>query len=36
MAHSNGWYFACNIGRLGVVFTTMGEILGEIWVNQVG
>ncbi len=31
MAHSNGWYFACNIGGLGVVFTTMGEILGGIW-----
>jgi len=33
VAHSNGWYFACNIGGLGVVFITMGEILGGIWVN---
>jgi hypothetical protein len=38
VADENGWDFGCNISEL-VVFkwpTTMGEILGRIWVNQVG
>jgi hypothetical protein len=39
VAHSNGWDLGCNISESGGVFkwsTKMGEILGAIWVNQVG
>ena len=39
MAHYNGCHSGCDIGQLGGVFkwpTKMGEILGEILVNQTG